>query len=314
MPLKLDDFDLLQDAYFEAVQSILQSLLPGSTSFILTGCETSINGANITISAGVIYVDGEIYYIPEATYTYDAGKIIYVETNFTTSSNRTFHDTTTHDVWDIRVYKYGYSTEVPEGAIRLSWLFSLRTLLDSEIASSMSTNADLEGFSLLPYLANFSAATAYTGICLEGNNFNGYMLLGAFTASVSSGKLAVLPVGMRPTGDIVGFFFNGTTSPGILKIKANGYIYVSGASTSTTNYISFQFMMRFENTVAYSLPISGGGAITDVVSSESKDFTGRAEEPANPPEGEHRLWVDTDGVLKIKNHEGEIKEIQFVNL
>jgi hypothetical protein len=263
MPLKIDDLDLIQDACFDAVQAILQSLLPGTNSFILTGCESSIGGGNISITAGVIYVDGEIYYVPSAIFTYDAGKQLYLEENFSTSENRTFHDTSTNDVWDIRVYAFGYDTEVPEGAIGLSTMFTLRTLLDSEITSGISGNADLTGFYTLSYLTGFTKATSWNGIRLEGNSFNGYMLLGAFTATASAGKVATLPVGMRPTGDLVGFFFTNAVAPGILKIKSNGDIYVSGASTTGTNYISFQFYMRFEDPILHSLPASGGGALPD---------------------------------------------------
>jgi hypothetical protein len=263
MPLKIDDLDLLQDAYFEAVAAILQSLLPDTTEFILTGCETAIEGSDITISAGVIYVSGEIYYLPAATYTYDAGKTMYVEENFSTSENRTFHDTTTNDVWDIRVYQSGYAKEVPDGAFSLSNLFTLRTLLDTEITSSISGNANLTGFYTLSYLTGFTKATAFNGIRLEGNSFNGYMLLGAFTATASAGKIATLPVGMRPTGDLVGFFYTIAVAPGILKIKSNGDIYVSGANTTGINYISFQFYMRFEDPILYTLPVGGGTAIPD---------------------------------------------------
>lgn len=263
IPLKIDDLDLLQDACFDAVQAILGSLLPDTTEFILTGCVASIEGTDIIVSAGVIYVDGEIYFVPEATFTYDSGKQLYVEEDFSTSENRTFHDTTTHDVWDLRVYQFGYAAEIPDGAIPMSTMFTLRSLLDSEITSSISGNADLVGIGKLAYLSGFTKATAYDGIRLEGNSFNGYMLLGAFTATFSAGKLATLPEGMRPTGDLVGFFFNRTVTPGIIKIQKDGDIYISGASTTGVNYLSFQFFMRFVDPILYSLPESGGAAPPD---------------------------------------------------
>lgn len=263
MPLKLDDFSLIQDAYIDGLSAILQSILPGIDTFILKGCEVSVEGSKLSVAAGYIYDSGEIYYIPAASYTYDAGKLVYLVTNFSTSENRTFHDTTTHDVWDIRVYATGYDSTVPEGGIRLDTIFTLLTLLKTDITNGISDDADLQGFDKLSYLTGFTKATAYDGIRLEGNSFNGYMLLGAFTATVSAGKLATLPIGMRPTGDIVGFFFTGAVAPGILKIKSNGDIYVSGASTSSTNYISFQFYMRFEDPVLYGLPTGGGIALPD---------------------------------------------------
>jgi hypothetical protein len=84
------------------------------------------------------------------------------------------------------------------------------------------------------------------------------MLLGAFNASQQHGKLCVLPVGLRPSGDIVGFFNNGSINPAVLKIKKNGEVYVTGANTSMTNYVSFQWLKIFDDDVNYSMPVTGG--------------------------------------------------------
>jgi hypothetical protein len=82
------------------------------------------------------------------------------------------------------------------------------------------------------------------------------MLHGAFNAQAGYGKIATLPVGQRPSGDVAGYFFNGTATPGVIKIKTNGEVHVAGAHTNQVNYISFTFHRVFDNDVNYNLPVS----------------------------------------------------------
>lgn len=263
MPLKLDDFELIQDAYKYGFDAVVRSLLPDSTYFILKGCVKTIVGSTIHLTEGYIFVTDEIYYIPAAEFTEDSLKVLYVAPDFSTTENRIFHDTNTHDVWDIRVYKYVYSTGEPAGGIIFASLFTLLSLLQDTIGTTLLGSADLTGFYNLSYEAGFSAATSYTKLRYEGNSFNGYMILGAFNAAYTYGLLTRLPIGMRPTGDLVGFFYNGSVAPGVLRIKKNGEIWINGARTNGPNYITFQFYMRFEDPVLYNLPGGGGGVIPD---------------------------------------------------
>ena len=85
------------------------------------------------------------------------------------------------------------------------------------------------------------------------------MLEAAFNATVTNGLLCSLPVGLRPSADLVGFFYNGSVAPGILKIKKNGDVHVSGASTSNANYVTFQFYMQFVDNTLFTIPTTGGG-------------------------------------------------------
>jgi len=262
-PLRSTDLDFVQDISQQQLTAILKAILPDTSPFILIGVALSGEGTGtITISAGYIFVDDEIYYIPTASFTEDAQKIVFFAQEITTGENRTFKDSSTHDVYQYRRYTAGYETTVPGGAISLSDLFALDTLLKDNVLAGI--DSDLAQFDQLSYLTGFTPATAFQKLSLQGNDLNCYMLQAAFNATASAGRLATLPIGMRPTGDLLGFFFNGSVAPGILKIKSNGDIYVSGARTSGgANYISFQFFMRFEDRVAYGLPTSGGAAPPD---------------------------------------------------
>lgn len=262
LPLRCEDFDLVQDAVKAGLNQVIQGILEGENSMILSGCKVTVD-SSVTCLEGWVYVDGEIFYIAPATFTYSASKILYIAENFTTDTSRTFKDASTHNVHQNRDYAYGYATELPEGAIAFDTLYSMQAILKALMLAEIGSKAILDGFADITYLTGFTAGTSYPKIRLQSNGFNTYMLHGAFNATASAGKIGVLPAGTYPSGDVVGFFYNGAIAPGVLKIKKNGDIYVSGASTSAVNYISFQFLRQFEDNINYTLPSSGGGGVPD---------------------------------------------------
>lgn len=313
-PLRSTDWEFIQNVEKVLLKAILNGLLPAETSFIVSGMELTIGNGTAQVTEGYFFDGDEISYVPAFNASEDENKRLYLVQNITTTENRVFKDATTADVWQIRRYQVVYATTQPVGSIVFNSL-ALIDKLTASILSNITVSSDLSGIHTLSYLEGFARATNFNGLKLQKNSLGQYMLLGAFNATVTAGKLAVLPVDHRPTGDLVGFFFNFSNNLGILKIKKDGDIYVSGAATNNTNYISFQYMITFEDEVLWGLPAGGGGgAIVDVVSPETRDFIGRAEEPTLPPAGEFRMWFDASGALKVKNSSGEVKEIQFINL
>ena len=207
----------------------------------------------LSVTEGYLYAAGEIFYVPAAHFSDASGCELYFAPNFSTTENRTFKDTTTHDVWAYREYQVLYQNSDPGSGMLFSSLQTLISILNSSISSN------LKAITSLAYASGFTADTSYNAVSLQGNGINGYMLEAAFNATSSAGKLCSLPVGLRPSADLVGFFFNNSVAPGILKIKKNGDVYVSGASTTSPNYITFQFYMNFEDLTLFALPTSGGG-------------------------------------------------------
>jgi hypothetical protein len=257
MPLRTDDFDLLQNNTKLVAYSIIRAMLPADSVFSLQGIGFTQNGSIISCLAGLIYYKEEIFLVSAASFTFDASKHLYLVEDFSTSGSRTFKDQSVHDVYQIRKYKYVYSSAEVTG-VQLSEVFSFMTLFNTSLMNLLGESAKLKGSVILAYGSGFSAATGFGFLRLESNGFNSYMLLGAFNASQQHGKLCVLPVGLRPSGDIVGFFNNGSINPAVLKIKKNGEVYVTGANTSMTNYVSFQWLKIFDDDVNYSMPVTGG--------------------------------------------------------
>lgn len=257
-PLHVEDWALIQNQELLALATIINSLIGTNTACILTGMVCTNNGTTISVTEGYLFVANEIFYVPAVTFPIVSGNVLYLVTNFSTTENRTFKDTSTHNVWAYRNYQIFYQATDPGSSYLYTQLDTLTTILNNFINTNIPS-ANLSVIQKYAYLTGFTPATAFGFINLQGNALNGYMLQAAFNASVSNGKLCTLEVGVRPSADLVGFFFNNTVAPGILKIKKNGDVYVSGASTTSPNYITFQFYMNFVDMILFTLPPTGGG-------------------------------------------------------
>ena len=259
MPLRVNDLDLIQTAAKDGLAALIQGLIEPETQCIVAGLEITVGDTTVTITEGIIFVTDELFYVPTATFALKDNGNVYFTSDFTTSENRTFHDTTTHDIWDIRNYVLGYDDAVPGGSISILNMPRLSDIQISKVQDYITLHTNFTGYERVAYLTGFGAATGYGSMRVEKNAFGLILLLGAFNATVSSGKLGVLPVGSRPTGDFVGYFFNWSIAPGVIKIKRNGEIWVSGVDITDTNYVSLLFPLNFEDPVYWGLPTGGGG-------------------------------------------------------
>ncbi|HRY33387.1 MAG TPA: hypothetical protein P5531_10510 [Bacteroidales bacterium] len=257
MPLRLDDFVMIQDDYRDALSSVILSLLNGETSCIIKGFEVDYEGGTINYTEGYIFVENEVFYVPAVSFA-QLSPYLYLVPDFTTQENRVFQDTSENDVYDIRQYSLITTAELPEEGLDFTRLLSLSDGQVAFIQDSISELAVLKSVTSIAYQQQFSAATAFDGISIQKNSINGCLVQAAFLAEVATGKIGVLPQGLRPSSDLVGFFFNGSVAPGILKVKKNGDMYVSGASLVAENYITFQFYLDFDDTILFTLPVIGG--------------------------------------------------------
>lgn len=110
MPIKKGTLQFLQDAYKEVINAILRGTIGGSysasTYYILHGCVNSGAGSNYVISAGAIFLNGEIYLVDAVTFTTTGGQVPVmniVTTQYTTNADPvTFTDGVAYNVHDIR--------------------------------------------------------------------------------------------------------------------------------------------------------------------------------------------------------------------
>lgn len=101
LPLKLDDFKVLQDRIAQIMYAMLAPFgVTVQDSFVLYGCGVSLAGSTYTITEGYIAYEGKVIHVPAHTVAYSGANTYYWEVQTSTSSSRIFQDASTQDVHD----------------------------------------------------------------------------------------------------------------------------------------------------------------------------------------------------------------------
>ena len=109
-PIKSGTLNFLQQAYGEAIEGIIISLIgttySPSTMYVLSGCVNTGSGTNYIISGGYVFFNGEIYSVPSASFSTtgtDVPVFVLVNTSFTINADPvTFTDSSVKNVHNIR--------------------------------------------------------------------------------------------------------------------------------------------------------------------------------------------------------------------
>lgn len=105
-PLFSQDFTLLENAPFEALKNILSEFHDiNNSQFIVSGCNYSVAAGIITLTAGVIVIEGEILEVDAQTISEPvSGNHVYftVDTTYDPAGTRLFLDANTYETWEVR--------------------------------------------------------------------------------------------------------------------------------------------------------------------------------------------------------------------
>jgi hypothetical protein len=129
----------MQDQELAVLSAILYGLIGNNENCILFGCEQTIIGNNISFSSGYIFMNGEIFSVPAVSFNSQNNQNFYFQTNFTTSENRAFKDTSNHDVWALREMQICQCIgNIPAGTIYWGNLDRLTTILSNNVQGGAS--------------------------------------------------------------------------------------------------------------------------------------------------------------------------------
>lgn len=256
-PLRSDDWAFIQDATVETIKALVEGLNGSTGACIVTGLEVTYEGDVVYVTEGVVFDGDEPCYVPSFSHEVVEGHLLYLTLNYTTDEQRTFKDTTTHNVYGYNRYLTGYAASVPSGSIAIASLSNIRDSIKDYVISAVLDAKTMIAQASLTYLTGFTPATNYGSPVINANSLGDVMLIAAFYATSAAGKICTIPSGLRPAGDLGAFFIAGS-SIGLLKIKENGEVWVENASTASVNYISFQFSKLFNDLVNYNIPTDTG--------------------------------------------------------
>lgn len=95
-----EDILLVEEEMRKGFLSILSHL---GTFFVIQGCEYVISGASITIDPGYVCIDGEIWFYPGETRSYNPAYFYYFKPNVTAANPRTYFDSSVNYTKEVRV-------------------------------------------------------------------------------------------------------------------------------------------------------------------------------------------------------------------
>jgi hypothetical protein len=106
-PIINRSYELIQEAYTEVINAIMQGVLGDATKpYILFGCNLYADNTGVSMYAGAIFYDGEIYLVDldEGDYDITGSDVLVfnIATTYDAVDPITFTDGTTHNVHQIR--------------------------------------------------------------------------------------------------------------------------------------------------------------------------------------------------------------------
>jgi hypothetical protein len=111
LPVKSGTLDHIQNAYAEAVAEAVKGMVGSIYSsvlmYVLNGCKNTGSGSNYIISAGSVFIGGEVYLVDAATFTITGSNVAVgsIVTTFFSASNAdsvTFTDGVARNIHQIR--------------------------------------------------------------------------------------------------------------------------------------------------------------------------------------------------------------------
>lgn len=154
-PLRSDDWTYIQDAFVNVIKSLVEGMTDKTGVIIIKGLEVSTDATHTYVSEGVVFDGDELRHVAAASFETQGVVVdaqgndafrLYLTPSSTTSEQRTFKDTTLHDVWEQRIYTVGYAETVPTGSVWITGLERLPDLITDYVVSHMpasSSGADL---------------------------------------------------------------------------------------------------------------------------------------------------------------------------
>lgn len=184
MPLHLDDFDFIQDAFKEGLKgAIYPFALRNSGNVILEGCNITFDGATANISEGFVCLGYEVYFVPaHSVATTDlANTSIKEDITFDPNGLDVFADSVSKDTYEVRRAKATVTLNSGDEII-----------LDDP--SSVFAQLDSSGLS---FAAGWASAGVNPATLLRFHDR--VQLHGAIdSGSTNAGAAIDLPVGLRP--------------------------------------------------------------------------------------------------------------------
>lgn len=239
MPIFGDDFAYLDAAYRDGFKGILHELAlsaPVPGNMVLGGCELTIVSGTVTLSAGYLLLDNEVFFYAGQSWPVASGTTGVFSTSISTDTagNRMFANGTTQSPWQKRIAVFTPTTSPSGGDFELGVLPRLSALIYNKMLNLSVSSAAFT-------MVNGWAKSAAPNDPLLSKHFKQVSWAGNFDmgtiTNTSWTLITTLPAGFRPAKRVrQPVMVNGLTAPfnGIIffDIYTNGEVYVQNQTTT----------------------------------------------------------------------------------
>lgn len=115
-PVVLDDFRWMDAGYRDGFYGLLAAFgVEDDQSFVIVGCERSVDDGTVTVSPGYVSINGEVCFFPEQTYDEPTTETEFFEVavSYDAEGLKTFQDASEQDTYEIRRAKISISDTPP---------------------------------------------------------------------------------------------------------------------------------------------------------------------------------------------------------
>lgn len=242
MPLYGDDFGFLDAANRDALKGIVFEFARQSGgSLVLGGCELSIAGPTVTVTAGYVLIGYEVCHFPGTSFPLAtaSGGHLAIDVYFDPSGLKSFANSSTQDTYQVRRAKFNATNDVVDGPLDFNSPDLVR--LPKALADVIATQ-----------FVSSSAITHFNGWSAEpGNNpivrrqmKRGFLYGGLQVGTISQltfTHVATLPAGFRPLNRfkaICAAFGTGIFGNVMVEFFTNGEIYAIATSGDAWDLVS----------------------------------------------------------------------------
>lgn len=199
-PLKLSDFRWLSGGLFENTQAVVSTICPAADVVILSGCDRSVVGTTVSITAGWVTYNGEVFRVAAHSFTNATSAQEYWDTVqlFDPEGSKIYANSITHDTYEEVVYKVVTGVP-PVGTTEFVNTKKYVDLVTENLVRDSWHNFKSQAWPV----GSFFGSVTFNLFCLC--DLNGFVhLQGDFGfEDIGSGAMneliATLPVGFRPT-------------------------------------------------------------------------------------------------------------------
>jgi hypothetical protein len=134
-PFDLDDIRWEQEAVRDAIKGMCSAF---GTTFILSGCQITVNPGSVACTAGYICIGGEICKVDAHSTLTASGTIEYwaIEVSYNSLGLESFENLSSADTYEVRIAKVLSSVSPPVGAPTITSTISLDAIIKNKILTS----------------------------------------------------------------------------------------------------------------------------------------------------------------------------------